>query len=344
MAAINWFPGHMHKARLEIATQMRRVKLVIEVLDARAPFSSENPLVPQLRGSTPYLKVLNKSDLADPEVTKRWIDHLSAESGVEAIAARATNSEEARKVLARGEELLGSNSDKASLVMILGIPNAGKSTLINAMAGKQICRTENRPAVTQRQQRIVLSKRVTLLDTPGFLWPRLSPNDCAYRLAICGSIKDGIFSYDVAAQYLAKYFARMKPEAFGAYDIKSEDLPKIPEEYGDDETKVNEVLSTEWYRNTMSKIAEKRNLLSKGGVPDIDRAAEIFVRDFRKGSLGRITLETPEMVATDEYQLGKIDGARTGADRRGERRDERRRLRKAALKQNKKDAAGKIRL
>lgn len=171
---IQWFPGHMHKARKEIEEAIPKVDVIIEVLDARIPFSSENPMISSLRGEKPVVKVLNKRDLADPEMTEMWIAHLEKEQGVKAIAITTENIAEVNQImelcrkLAPGREAMGKNIR----TMIMGIPNVGKSTIINVIAGRTIAVTGNQPAVTRQQQRINLQNGIVLSDTPGILWPK----------------------------------------------------------------------------------------------------------------------------------------------------------------------------
>lgn len=169
--AIQWFPGHMHKARKEIAEVMPQVDLVIEVLDARIPYSSENPMVTSLRGNRPCIKLLNKSDLADPEITQRWIDYLEQEQGVKAMAITTLQAAQVRKVPELCRKLVPSRDkiEKDIRTMIMGIPNVGKSTIINTLAGRVIAKTGNEPAVTKTQQRINLKNGIVLSDTPGIL-------------------------------------------------------------------------------------------------------------------------------------------------------------------------------
>ena len=152
--SINWFPGHMHKARKEIAEVMPQVDIIIEMLDARIPFSSENPLVPQLRGNTPCIKVLNKADLADPALTKRWIEHFDSQSGIKAIPISQQNPEQIKALLQLCNDMLPErNLDiRGARAMIMGIPNVGKSTLINTLAGRTIAKTGNEAGVTKAQQ------------------------------------------------------------------------------------------------------------------------------------------------------------------------------------------------
>ena len=196
--AINWFPGHMHKARKEIKKVMPQMDLIIEVVDARLPFSSENPLVPALRGDTPVIKVLNKRDLADPAITEQWLGWLEKERGVRAITMTHNQRTEALDILRLAGEMTPDHDrqKRALRVMILGIPNVGKSTLINTMAGRPAAKTGNEPAVTRAQQAIKLPDNVLLYDTPGFLWPKLSPEACGYRLAISGAIRSAVIEFE----------------------------------------------------------------------------------------------------------------------------------------------------
>jgi ribosome biogenesis GTPase A len=276
--AINWFPGHMHKARKEIKKVMPQMDLIIEVVDARIPFSSENPLVPSLRGDTPLIKVLNKRDLADPVITEQWLAWLEQERGVRAVTLTHNQRQEALGILKLAEEMTpGHDRQKSALrVMILGIPNVGKSTLINTLAGRPAAKTGNEPAVTRAQQAIKLPDNVLLYDTPGFLWPKLSPVQCGYRLAITGAIRSAVLDFEDVALFEADYLIAHYPEL-------------VVNRYGLDETPVDGLA-------LMDAIAVKRRFLGRGGVPDLHKVSEVLLNELRAGTLGRISLETPDMV------------------------------------------------
>ena len=276
--AINWFPGHMHKARKEIKKVMPQMDLIIEVVDARIPFSSENPLVPALRGDTPLIKVLNKRDLADPEITRQWVEWLEQERGVRAVTLTHNQRQEALDILKLAETLTpGHDRQKSALrVMILGIPNVGKSTLINTLAGRPAAKTGNEPAVTRAQQAIKLPDNVLLYDTPGFLWPKLSPEACGYRLAVTGAIRSAVLDFEDVALFEADYLLAAYPELVMA-------------RYGLEERPRDGLA-------LMDAIAVKRRFLGRGGVPDLHKVSEILLNEFRAGTLGRISLETPKMV------------------------------------------------
>ena len=282
--AINWFPGHMHKARKEIKKVVPEVDLIIEVLDARIPFSSGNPLVPSLRGETPYIKVLNKSDLADPAVTDLWIKEMEKEKGVKAIALTQSQPEKVRSVLQLAESMVERRMDiKAMRAMILGIPNVGKSTMINTLANRIIAKTGNVPAVTKQQQRIKLPNGMILLDTPGFLWPKLEPEACGYRLAVTGAIKDAVIEYEDIAFFAAEYLLKAYPEAL----INRFQLNELP---GSDV-------------ELMDAIAARRNCMRRGGIADLHKVSEILLNEFRGGGLGRISLETPELIEQERVPV-----------------------------------------
>jgi ribosome biogenesis GTPase A len=280
--AINWFPGHMHKARKDIKKSMKKVDLIIEILDARIPFSSQNPLVPGLRGIKPCLKVLNKSDLADPVVTDQWLTWLQQEQGVTAVALHRRQIPKAKGLLQLGRSLLPPERSKSRPVtaMILGIPNVGKSTIINILAGRAIAKTGNVPAVTKMQQRIELSHQFTLMDTPGFLWPKLDPPECGYRLAITGAIKDSIVEFEDIAMFAVRYFREAYPEQLQAH-FKLKTLPEEPHEL-------------------LEAIGARRGCLRRGGIVDMHRASEILLNDFQAGKIGRISLETPAGLPSEE--------------------------------------------
>ena len=285
---IHWFPGHMATAKREIRKAMPMVDLVIEVLDARIPFSSENPLVADLRGATPCIQILNKSDLADPDVTTAWLNAITAGFGVQGPRAAFThhlhqpNLRDTVKDLAHS---LCAAKPRTMTAMILGVPNVGKSTLINLLAGRAIAKTGNKPAVTQAQQRIQVGKDLVLLDTPGFLWPRLSPEACGYRLAVTGAISDRVVDYQDIAVFAARFLSRRYPDAVRAF-YKLDAVPK-------DELGIIEA------------IGRARGFLVKGGKVDLQRAAERLIYDLRAGTLGRISMETPADHAEVDQQAAK---------------------------------------
>mgnify|MGYP001225110970 CR=1 FL=1 len=272
---INWFPGHMNKAKREIGKAMPKIDLVMEILDSRIPRSSSNPLVPDLRGEKPFLKILNKADLADPGATGTWIRHLENEPGVRAISVQKDNNKEIKALLDVARSMLPATrrGGRPILAMILGIPNVGKSTLINIMCGRAVAKVGNRPAVTQHQARIKAAKDFVLLDTPGFLWPRLEPPECGSRLATTGAIKDAVLDLDEIAFFAARFMMERYPQAL----IDKYALEEVGEEpYA-----------------LLQQIGGRRGCLGKGGMLDLQKVSEIFLRELRAGQMGRITLEWP---------------------------------------------------
>jgi len=288
VAAINWYPGHMHKASKEMKKIVPQVDLIIEVLDARIPFSSENPMLAEIRGDKPCIKVLSKSDLADPELTKQWQDYLEQEKDVKTIALTTEQPEHIRDLLDLCRKMVPAKASSVKNIqaMIMGIPNVGKSTLINHLAGRQIAKTGNEPAVTKMQQRIKLDQGIVLLDTPGVLWPKLENRHGGYRLAITGAIKETAISNDDIALYAVDYFRRAYPELL----IERYQLDQLPQ----DELSLLEM------------IGAKRGCLRAGGMVDLERAAKILLTEFRSSTIGRITLETPEMMERELVEMAEI--------------------------------------
>ncbi len=276
--AIQWFPGHMHKARKEIKKIMPRMDLIIEVLDARIPYSSENPLVAELRGDRPCIKLLNKADLADPDVTRQWIDYLQSQRNIRARAVSQQQPAQIRKVIDLCCELFpGRNlSVKPLRVLIMGIPNVGKSTVINTLSGRSIAKVGDEPAVTRHQQKIQLAPGIELMDTPGFLWPKIENENSGYRLAASGAVKNTAMEFEDVAGFAADFLRRDYPEVLRAR-YKLDVLPE-------DEFELLEA------------IGRKRGCLQGGGRVNLHKASEILLHDLRGGQLGLISLETPEQV------------------------------------------------
>ena len=272
--SINWFPGHMHKARKEIAKVMDEVDVIIEVLDARLPQSSENPLVDSLRKGKPALKLLNKADLADPERTKAWLDYFNAQPDTKAVALDY----EQKKLINRIPDMCKkmapsrSNSGRPVRTMIMGIPNVGKSTMINALLGKRIAKVGNEPAVTKSQTRFTTKNGMALSDTPGILWPKIEDKDSGYRLAASGAIKDTAIDYEDVALFAAGFMLSDYPaRTQERYKLKT--LPETAE-------------------GLLEEIGRKRGGLRPGGVIDMHKASEVLLHEMRSGKLGRLTFET----------------------------------------------------
>ncbi len=283
--AVQWYPGHMNKARRIIKETMSTVDLVIEVMDARIPFSSENPMVAELRQHRPCIKILNKSDIADPEITRLWMAHFEKEKGVKAQALSVLDKARTKNLPALCRKLLPERGTavKPIRVMIMGIPNVGKSTLINTLAGKTLAKVGDEPAVTKEvsssQQRIVLDDGITLSDTPGILWPKIENQNSSYRLAVTGAIKNTAIDFEDIALFAADYLIT----AYGDRVVERFNLKQCPE------TDVQ----------LLEEIGRRRGCLRAGGIIDIQRASEILIHEIRDGSLGALSFETPEMIAQE---------------------------------------------
>jgi len=275
MTRINWFPGHMHKARKEIAQVMDEVDVVIEVLDARLPRSSENPLVDSLRRGKPVIKLLNKQDLADPRLTKQWVEWFGAQEGITAMALDTTQKKLVQRIPALCKQAVPARvrAGRPVRAMIMGIPNVGKSTLINALLGRRIAKVGNEPAVTRGQKRYSVHNGMALSDTPGILWPRIEDEDSGYRLAASGAIKDTAIEYELVAAYAARFLLEQYPERL------SERFRLKQQPQGADEL--------------LEMIGRKRGCLKPGGVVDLYQAADILLTELRAGKLGPVTFETP---------------------------------------------------
>ncbi len=283
--AVQWYPGHMNKARRIIKDTMSDVDLVIEVMDARIPFSSENPMVAELRQHRPCIKILNKSDLADPAITKQWLAYFDSQQGVKAQALSVLDKSRTKNLPDLCRKLLPGRGSavKSIRVMIMGIPNVGKSTLINTLAGKTLAKVGDEPAVTKvvssAQHRILLPGNIALSDTPGILWPKIENENSSYRFAITGAIKNTAFDYDDIALFAADYLI----EAYAEKVVERYKLKQCPQ------TGIE----------LLEEIGRKRGFLRGGGIIDIQRASEILIHEIRGATLGAISFETPEMIAAE---------------------------------------------
>ena len=278
--AIQWFPGHMHLTRQAIAERIKEIDVVIELLDARLPGSSANPMLAELTRSKPALKVLNKQDLADPARTTQWLAHYNALPATRAIGLDATANAPAQRLIQACHELAPTRGNlvKPMRVLICGIPNVGKSTLINTMSAKRQAKTGDEAGVTKTEQRIVLADGFYLYDTPGMLWPRIIVAKSGYNLAASGAVGRNAFDDEEVAlellDYLGQHYALLVQARF-----KLEPIAGLKDE---------EILEA---------IGRKRGALLGKGKVNLQKASEIAINDFRSGSLGRITLETPEEFA-----------------------------------------------
>ncbi len=269
----------MPKAKRELADLMPSQDVVIEVLDARMPAASANPVVAELRRDKPCVKVLSKSDLADPDVTQMWLRHFEADDRVLAIATSLANAAEARvRVPALCEQISKRTrgAKKTTRAVIVGVPNVGKSTLTNTLMGRKVAAASDVPAVTKIRQQVELPGGMVLSDNPGLLWPKIEDNAATMRLALCAAIPDTALDYESVALFGAKYFLERYPALLMArYKLK--ELPPSP-------------------TALIEEIGRRRGCLRAGGVIEIYKAASILVHDFRSGALGRISLERPHSV------------------------------------------------
>ena len=281
---IQWFPGHMTSARKKAAETMAQIDVVIEVLDARLPKASSNPLIHELRTHRQRhcLKLLNKADLADPEVTRAWLDFYNRQKDVKAIAISAKKASDVAKIPALCQTLAPHRNDnfKPLRIMIMGIPNVGKSTLMNAMVKRKVAAVGDEPAITKSQQRINLSPRLTIIDTPGLMWPKIVNDADGYMLAASHAIgRNAVIDEEVAtflAGILLERYPVLLTERYG-FSVAGMDATGV-----------------------LEAVAQRRGcvLKGRGGELDLEKAAMLFLTDYRTGSLGSITLEKPHSAAS----------------------------------------------
>ncbi len=276
--SIQWFPGHMVAAQKKAAETMEFTDVVIEVLDARAPAASQNPMVKELGAARQraHLKILNKSDLADPKVTDQWIQYFNKIPKTKAIAISCKKANEPKKILSlcmalaphRGTPL------KPLRMMIMGVPNVGKSTLMNAILNKRIAKVGDEPAITKQQQRHQINDHMILVDTPGMMWPRIEHAHDGYLLATNNNIGKNAYNEEDVAIELGAILLKQYPELLKTrYEVKELTFDSI---------------------ELLEFIAKKKNFPLRNHLTDIEKAAIVLLNDYRQGYLGKISIESPE--------------------------------------------------
>lgn len=282
---IQWFPGHMAKGMRQIKEQLKIVDVVVELLDARIPMSSQNPAIPELIGAKPHIVALNKADLADPQITKAWQSYFSSQ-GISTILLNAVSGMGMKELSQEVEKLMAPEAAKraqkkmlprSARVMIVGIPNVGKSSLLNRLCGKNRVETANRPGVTRAQKWIKTQGGFDLLDTPGILPPRLEDQEMARKLALTGGVKDDIYDMDLAVREFLEILRKSKPQAISErYKLPVEEV---------------ETFNTE---ELLERIGRSRGLLIPGNRVDLEKTGRVVIQEYRNGKLGKISLESPE--------------------------------------------------
>ncbi|MDQ0427791.1 ribosome biogenesis GTPase A [Planomicrobium stackebrandtii] len=286
---IQWFPGHMAKARRQVTEKLKLVDIIFELVDARLPLSSRNPMIDQVIQQKPRLIILNKMDMADEVETKKWIRYFE-DQGTRAVAINSLEGRGLQLVTKASKEILEDKwnrmiakgiKPRAIRAMIVGIPNVGKSTLINRLSKKSLAKTGNMPGVTKAQQWIKVGKEIELLDTPGILWPKFEDPETGLKLAVTGAIKDSVIQMQELAIYSLRFLEERYPE-------------RMMERYGIDH--VDEEIV-----NTFDHIGKKRGCFDQHGDIDYETTAEIVVRDIRNQYLGKVTFDyRDEMIEKEE--------------------------------------------
>ncbi|HVY07776.1 MAG TPA: ribosome biogenesis GTPase YlqF [Burkholderiales bacterium] len=286
---IQWFPGHMGLASKKAAQTLEFVDVVIEVVDARLPEASSNPMIRKMREhrQRPALKLLNKADLADPVVTKAWLAFYGKQKGIKAVAISSKKPADVARVTGYCRELAPHRSDntKPLRMMIMGIPNVGKSTLMNALLKKRVAAVGDEPAVTKVQQSLDIGVGMTLTDTPGLMWPKIEHDADGYMLAASHAIgTNAVIEEDVAAFLGDILLARYPKLLVARYKLETDGMDGV---------------------SLIEAVARRRGCIVKGGGLDLEKASRILLDDYRSGALGRISLETPESREL-ELQAGKV--------------------------------------
>lgn len=285
---IQWFPGHMAKARREVTEKLKLVDVIFELVDARVPYSSRNPMIDEIIQHKPRIVLLNKADMADKAVTDEWLRYYR-ERGIKALAINSHAGTGLKPIVQEAKVLLKDKIDRliskgvnprAIRAMIVGIPNAGKSTLINRLAGKNIAQTGNRPGVTKAQQWIKVGKELELLDTPGILWPKFEDQEVGTKLAVTGAIKDTLLNLQELALYSLRFLEKHYPERLQ----ERYKLTKLPEEIVE----------------LFDHIGDVRQCRMSGGYVDYDKVAELVIREIRSEKLGPLSFERPADFNTND--------------------------------------------
>jgi ribosome biogenesis GTPase A len=275
----------MTKAKRQIEEKLKLIDIAIELLDARIPLASRNPMIDAILRDKARLVLLNKADLADPDVTKQWVAHF-AERGLEALPFDASSGRGVKPMVEAAKRIVNDKNEarlrkgirlRAVRALVVGIPNVGKSTLINRLAGRHVAATGDKPGITKGQQWIKAGTEMELLDTPGILWPKFEDPHVGYRLAVVGSIREQILNVEDIACYALRYLVRHYPD-------------RVRERYGTD---VPEEADAREAADLMERIGQIRGCLAVGGKIDMEKAASVVLRDLRGGKLGRISLERP---------------------------------------------------
>ena len=280
---IQWYPGHMTKTRRQMEQDIRLVDAVCEIVDARIPLSSRNPDIDSICGNKPRMMILNRIDMADPNTTRRWAAYFR-EQGMTVLETDCKNRKGTKQFAPAVQELLKEKlrqyADKGQVgrtlrVMVVGIPNVGKSTFINQVAGRKSAKAENRPGVTRGKQWVTVERGLEMLDTPGILWPKFEDPEVGLKLAYTGAVKDNVVDVETLATHLIELLGRNYPEALEArYKIK---IPDTFEGY-----------------ELLELTGRKRGMLISGGEVDTERMSRVLLEEYRNGKLGRFTLEVPE--------------------------------------------------
>ena len=286
---INWYPGHMLKTKKQIIEDLKLIDVVVELLDARIPKSSRNPDIQRIVQNKKRIVLLNKSDLAEEKETKKWIEYYK-NNNTTAIACDANLGKGIKEILKQIDNAMEEEMQKAASkgrikrnirIMILGIPNVGKSSLINRLCNKKSAVVGNRPGVTKQKQWVRIANNIELLDTPGVLWPKFEDENVALNLAYTGSIKDEVLeTIEVSFKLLIYLYNNYKSNLLERYKIAEAELEQINSEDENEEI-----------YNLMKVIGKKRGAVISGGEIDDEKTAKIILNDFRSGKLGRITLE-----------------------------------------------------
>ncbi|MCM3237744.1 ribosome biogenesis GTPase YlqF [Heyndrickxia oleronia] len=284
---IQWFPGHMAKARREVTEKLKLVDIIFELVDARIPVSSANPMLEEIIQQKPRLILLNKADMADREITNSWLKYYE-QNDKKALAINSQAGSGLHQIVNAAQEILKPKFDRmrakgmkprAIRAMIIGIPNVGKSTLINRLAKKNIAKTGNMPGITKSQQWIKVGKELELLDTPGILWPKFEDQEVGYKLALTGAIKDTILNLQDIAVYALRFLENHYPNRL----TDRYELSEIP----------TDILPL------FNHIGTLRGCLMSKGEVDYDKTAETIIRDIRSEKLGSISFDLPEDQSKD---------------------------------------------